>query len=166
MSATTCWQACTSDHCVKIETNWNAQVWLLNLRAISLPRTAFIISQRYRLHISTFQHEDTTRVTKPPLYYCDELGNWRLHGTGVPDINCTCFSLATMLTSKIRQKLQKSILNYLRTRMAVINLFQVDLDKPCNYGTVMKKHLCSRCPLFKGQMRNAAAMTPFAGDPD
>jgi len=56
-------QSYNSDHSLKNETNINVQLRQLNLRAISLPRTAFITLQRSWLHMSTFQHQHTTRVT-------------------------------------------------------------------------------------------------------
>jgi len=59
-------------------------------------------------------------------------GSKRVGGTATKQkycYSCACFSLATMLP----QKLQKTIPNFLVARMAAINLFHADLDKPLNY---------------------------------
>jgi len=56
------------------------------------------------------------------------------------------------------------ILNFLGVRIAAINLFTVDLDKPCiTYDTVMKRHLRPHCPPFEraeGEMLPSCLHSP------
>ena len=62
------------------------------------------------------------------------------------------------------QKLQKTILKFLGARIAAMNLFQFDLDKPWNYLWYfhIKKNLRPRCPLMNGR-GEYPVMHPLSG---
>jgi len=82
--------------------------------------------------------------------------------------NYVCFCSPTRLTSKMitAEKLSITILNFVGTRIAATNLFQIDLGKPCYLWYCYGKTPPPTLPPFcKGRKAIAHAMTPLSGVP-